>query len=223
MRLIGLGVTARFTVRTGCIARRIERGTNKRLKKPINDHSAPATRTLRIKSPTSSSRTWKRRSVRGRPMPRPVPSDVRRCDGWCLLVLSTTWPFAPDLLRDDTSVGTRPVLDVSRLGLRSGSRGSWRERTSLAWQSLGRALGQYSTHLIQGASDQLAVGVVASASDVLRASQGTRERGSRHQVAGDRRLCTGAQAHVGSSCGVSVAVKSTETVDLTELAVERAG
>ena len=45
---------------------------------------------------------------------RPMPSDVRLCDGWWHLVISTTWPFAPELLRDDTSLRAR--CDAARQG-----------------------------------------------------------------------------------------------------------
>jgi hypothetical protein len=46
---------------------------------------------------------------------RPVPSDVRGSDRRCHLVMSTTVPFAPDLLRDDTSLGTLSVVVVKAM------------------------------------------------------------------------------------------------------------
>ncbi len=97
--LITFGVTARFTPRTGCIARRTERGTNKRLKKPMNDRSAAATRTLQTRSSdlfvpkvdTSAHR---------------LTSCIVACCLSCAFMLTRVWgvmgarvPFAPGLLR----------------------------------------------------------------------------------------------------------------------------
>lgn len=53
--MIVFGVTARFTPRTGCIARRTERGTNKRLKKPMSDRSATAKAPLQASVPHAST------------------------------------------------------------------------------------------------------------------------------------------------------------------------
>jgi hypothetical protein len=40
----------------------------------------------------------------------PVPSDVQLCDVWCRRVTSTTWWFAPDLLRADAILGARSLV-----------------------------------------------------------------------------------------------------------------
>lgn len=137
--LIAFGVTARFTPWTGCIARRTERGTDKRLDKPMNDCSAAATRTLQTSSSGLLSRsnegtgsTCEDRPLNGRIASVDVRRRTRTCGPmvtqWDTPLLPATPPensLPPHSFTDDSAVALplaqdHGTTDAPR-AIRSGS------------------------------------------------------------------------------------------------------